>query len=226
MLKAIKSAINAAVKNAEEAKQERLRQEQQQQLLNREYIAALKAGRLPTIQSSLLLNTGEYCYLEIPTVYTRATKSGLQETQGLLTLTSTRILFNTSTGSGSWKMSLDNIMAVNGSGSKFSLTTGGTRGSGSFSSGNQHAGLIVESAAKLFKRLMVMTVDESQSTRRLSQEVKVTVWQRDGGKCVQCSATEYLEFDHVIPFSKGGANTEANIQILCRNCNLQKSNRI
>jgi 5-methylcytosine-specific restriction endonuclease McrA len=35
-----------------------------------------------------------------------------------------------------------------------------------------------------------------------------------------------LEFDHVIPHAKGGSNTDNNIQLLCRGCNLKKSDRI
>jgi len=35
-----------------------------------------------------------------------------------------------------------------------------------------------------------------------------------------------LEFDHIIPVAKGGANTIDNVQILCRRCNGQKSDRI
>ncbi len=67
---------------------------------------------------------------------------------------------------------------------------------------------------------------ESEYSRRIPQDVKQAVWQRDGGRCVQCDANDYLEFDHVIPFSKGGANTIGNIQLLCRRCNSKKSNRL
>lgn len=52
------------------------------------------------------------------------------------------------------------------------------------------------------------------------------VWVRDDGKCVECGSREDLEFDHIIPFSKGGANTVDNIQILCKKCNLKKSDKI
>lgn len=68
--------------------------------------------------------------------------------------------------------------------------------------------------------------NEEVRSRRIPQDVKAAVWQRDQGQCAECGASEYLEFDHVIPFSKGGANTEGNVQLLCRSCNLSKSDRI
>ena len=57
-------------------------------------------------------------------------------------------------------------------------------------------------------------------------EVKVAVWQRDKERCVNCFSNSNLEFDHIIPISKGGANSIKNIQLLCRNCNRTKSNKI
>ena len=58
------------------------------------------------------------------------------------------------------------------------------------------------------------------------QKVKDEVWNRDGGKCVQCGSNENLEFDHIIPHSKGGADTYRNLQLLCEPCNRSKSNKI
>ena len=63
-------------------------------------------------------------------------------------------------------------------------------------------------------------------SRRITQEVKDKVWNRDGGKCVECGSNENLEFDHIIPHSKGGANTYRNIQLLCEPCNRSKSAKI
>jgi len=63
-------------------------------------------------------------------------------------------------------------------------------------------------------------------SRRISQKVKDLVWNRDGGKCVNCNSKFNLEFDHIIPFSKGGSNTYRNIQLLCEKCNRQKKNKI
>lgn len=60
----------------------------------------------------------------------------------------------------------------------------------------------------------------------IPQEVQDRVWRRDGGTCVKCGSQEKLEFDHIIPISKGGANTYRNIQLLCESCNRKKSNHI
>ena len=68
--------------------------------------------------------------------------------------------------------------------------------------------------------------NEEKRSRRISQKVKDQVWRRDEGKCVECGSNENLEFDHIIPFSKGGANTYRNIQLLCESCNRSKSAKI
>jgi 5-methylcytosine-specific restriction endonuclease McrA len=70
------------------------------------------------------------------------------------------------------------------------------------------------------------TDDTTQDRRRISKQVSNAVWIRDGGTCVECGAKDYLEFDHVIPVSKGGSNTVQNVQLLCRRCNSKKSDKI
>ena len=69
---------------------------------------------------------------------------------------------------------------------------------------------------------------ESVKPRReaIPRLIQREVWQRDGGRCVECFTRERLCFDHIIPFSKGGGNAVRNLQILCEPCNLSKSNRI
>jgi len=56
--------------------------------------------------------------------------------------------------------------------------------------------------------------------------VQSEVYRRDNGKCVRCGSLQQLEFDHIIPVSKGGATTAGNLQLLCRACNLAKGARI
>jgi hypothetical protein len=72
----------------------------------------------------------------------------------------------------------------------------------------------------------IKILNAKKRSRTITQAVKDRVWNRDGGKCVQCGSNENLEFDHIIPFSKGGANTYRNIQLLCEPCNRSKSAKI
>jgi len=66
----------------------------------------------------------------------------------------------------------------------------------------------------------------SDDARYIPPQVKRAVWRRDGGRCVLCGSKRQLEYDHNIPYSKGGSNTENNIRILCKECNRRKSARI
>ena len=66
-----------------------------------------------------------------------------------------------------------------------------------------------------------------QRRRIIPTSVKLKVWQRDGGKCIECGSTDELHFDHDLPYAKGGTSiTEANVQLLCARHNLEKSDRI
>ena len=65
-----------------------------------------------------------------------------------------------------------------------------------------------------------------KARRSIPQDVKIAVSVRDGGRCRQCGSPHQLHFDHVIPVSRGGANTAANIQLLCGSCNRAKSAKL
>jgi len=69
-------------------------------------------------------------------------------------------------------------------------------------------------------------VREGPTRQTIPDDVKLLVWARDGGSCVRCGSKLKLHFDHVIPFSQGGADTADNLQLLCQTCNLSKSDRI
>ncbi len=81
---------------------------------------------------------------------------------------------------------------------------------------------------------VVTPAGEVRSRQQLPREVKAAVWQRDGGRCVRCGVTDadatartgvHLHYDHIVPFSRNGADTVSNIQLLCESCNLSKGNR-
>lgn len=83
------------------------------------------------------------------------------------------------------------------------------------------------------KKIALMELEEEgvlfeKANKRppIPDDVKDFVYRRDGGKCVMCGSKTNLQFDHIIPFSKGGATTVENLQILCQKCNLRKSNHI
>jgi Ca2+/Na+ antiporter len=66
----------------------------------------------------------------------------------------------------------------------------------------------------------------SKDRHHIPSSVKDKVWNRDGGKCVKCGSQKNLEFDHIIPISKGGSNTARNIQLLCEKCNRSKGSKV
>ena len=43
--------------------------------------------------------------------------------------------------------------------------------------------------------------------RTIPQDVKIAVSMRDEGKCRICGSTNDLQYDHIIPWSRGGSST-------------------
>ena len=84
-----------------------------------------------------------------------------------------------------------------------------------------------EEAIKSF--LELMRGGEKRLERRsrgIPQPVKIAVVTRDGGKCRRCHSTQDLQYDRIVPNSRGGSSTDVdNIQLLCGKCSILKSNR-
>lgn len=62
----------------------------------------------------------------------------------------------------------------------------------------------------------------------LTKSIRHEVFKRDGYRCLECGATNKetrLHIDHIIPVAQGGSDELSNLQTLCRDCNLAKSNR-
>jgi 5-methylcytosine-specific restriction endonuclease McrA len=67
---------------------------------------------------------------------------------------------------------------------------------------------------------------EHQNRRRIPQSVRDEVWRRDEGRCRECGSRDKLEYDHIVPISKGGSNTARNVELLCEHCNRSKADKI
>jgi hypothetical protein len=85
--------------------------------------------------------------------------------------------------------------------------------------------------SRYFERLKTRFESDAQnenlfSRERIPESVRFEVWRRDGGKCAKCGSRERLEYDHIVPISKGGSNTDRNIELLCEKHNRSKSNNI
>jgi 5-methylcytosine-specific restriction endonuclease McrA len=66
-----------------------------------------------------------------------------------------------------------------------------------------------------------------QTTRTpIPERIRAEVWRRDGGRCVECGSQNNLQFDHMIPVSRGGATSAQNLQLLCQKCNRAKGARV
>jgi HNH endonuclease len=188
----------------------------------------IRKGNLPAITTNVQLESDEICHLEMPATYHKVNAKSMTYLAGRLVATNKRLHFLSTTRG--MTINWSNIMRVevrssvpSYSGVYLELSKG--TGNGLYAvSDPTLVGAVLDTLVKIAKRQLVVT--NTEPSRHIPQDVKNAVWQRDGGKCTQCGSTIYLEFDHIIPHTKGGANTVANVQLLCRSCNLKKSDRI
>lgn len=62
---------------------------------------------------------------------------------------------------------------------------------------------------------------------RVSNKMRFAIYERDGHRCRKCKRRNVtLEIDHIFPISKGGKSEYDNLQTLCHDCNVAKSNTV
>jgi len=74
-------------------------------------------------------------------------------------------------------------------------------------------------------------ITETEQKRRKGRyipfSIKMRVTRRDNYTCQECGKHyREVEFDHIIPVSKGGSSEEHNIRLTCYDCNREKSNNV
>jgi hypothetical protein len=78
-------------------------------------------------------------------------------------------------------------------------------------------------AARTLERAHAALAGERAPARQpIPRAVRLAVFRRDGGRCVECGSRFDIQYDHVIPVVLGGASTAENLQILCAPCNRAK----
>lgn len=190
----------------------------------------IKTGKLPTRNAPTGVNvkSGELVHYHGRAHWhcLRMLKSGPATDihDGYLTITDTRIMFSSPTKSESYgygKIVTHEVsraiieIQLQGKPMQQFVCLDGTR----------IPAAIFASAVRMANQTLV-NQDENRRSRHIPREVRQRVWQRYSGRCAECDASDYLEFDHIVPVAKGGSNSDANVQLLCRRCNLKKSDRI
>ncbi len=187
-------------------------------------LSRLRAGELPTITTPRLhLDPDERVHLDLPAVHVRMLARGPRNTEGRLIGSSKKLRF---VGDGTGiELPWNRVVSVHPEHGTVVLAATSARGGATFGVADpDYVAAALEGALRVSKRL-VLTPGQLDS-RSIPQDVKAQVWQRDGGACVECGDGHYLEFDHIIPLSRGGATSVTNLQILCRACNRAKGARI
>ena len=184
----------------------------------------IRSGKLPTIPTDARLRNSEICHYLSRCRFQWETATQTKHVTGTLMITNQRLIFNSE--SKSFEARINRILNVTTYSNGLDLGMTSNRGQGSyFVEDSELLEAVLEAVIAYHNRVISEKLD-SAKTRHIPEHVRLEVWQRDGGKCCRCDATDYLEFDHIIPFSKGGSNSDKNVQLLCRRCNLAKSDEI
>ncbi|WP_069165241.1 TerD family protein [Nocardia altamirensis] len=187
-------------------------------------LSRLRAGDLPVMRTpGLHLDPEEKVHLDLPAVHVRQLARGPRLTDGRLIVSNKKLRF-VGDGTGT-ELPWNRVVSVHAELDAVVLAATSARGGATFTvTDPDYVAAALEGALRVAKRLILTPAQ--RDTRSIPQEVKAEVWQRDGGKCVECGDSHYLEFDHIIPLSRGGATSATNLQILCRACNRAKGARI
>ncbi len=200
------------------------------QITETKLFSAIVAGQLPSINppNGVALRAGElvhYCGpSDFSSVRRRSKSTSTQLTCGSVIITDDRMVFVSP--ESSFQILHTRVLGFSHYRNGFDLQCSG-KGAGfyDFGDGNRLACAIWLVAIGKANQTIVAKRDD-RVNRHIPRDVRQRVWQKYGGRCAECSADQYLEFDHIVPIAKGGSNGENNVQLLCRRCNNAKSDAI
>ncbi len=187
-------------------------------------------GRLPSISppQGVQVRAGEIVHFSTRATWreVRQLKSGPKITDhpGVMTLTDNRLIF--SSPSKSQNITYRRLVSHSGGNDAIEIQVSSKPSATFFLAESSSVPYAVFRSAVAMANQTLTAKADAPITRNIPRDVRQRVWQRYGGRCADCGATDYLEFDHVIPHAKGGSNSDNNIQLLCRRCNLKKSDHI
>ncbi|MFC5008152.1 TerD family protein [Dactylosporangium cerinum] len=186
-------------------------------------LARIADGDVPTVtQTTLQLQAGEVLHLEMPAANIKFLAAGPRPNPGRLIATNTKLRFLGDAGGG-FQVGWAKVMEIRPENGRV-VVTAIPKGGNYKVDDAEHVAAVLTGVLRIANR--TASVPSQRDSRSIAPAIKSEVWRRDGGACVECRATEYLEFDHVIPWSRGGATSVGNLQLLCRRCNLAKGARI
>lgn len=76
---------------------------------------------------------------------------------------------------------------------------------------------------------MTETKERRKHSRLIPRDVMLKVVRRDGQICQKCNepvSDNEVEFDHIIPYSKGGQTITENLRLIHKDCNRRKSSSL
>ncbi|HEX6465022.1 MAG TPA: HNH endonuclease signature motif containing protein [Vicinamibacterales bacterium] len=103
--------------------------------------------------------------------------------------------------------------------------------------GDDRAATLVHDALyALVEGAMALAYDDGRRSihaldtlRAKARQLRRAILERDGYRCQICGVPvveDDVEIDHVVPLSRGGDSSPANLQAACARCNRRKSNHV
>ncbi|WP_324198211.1 TerD family protein [Nocardia beijingensis] len=198
--------------------------ELRQRMLRGRSLSQVRAGELPRLQRpDLHLEADETLHIDVNAAQVKYLATGPRHSSGRLVGSNRKFRF-VGAGAGT-ELPWSKIVSITSEYGNVIISATTARGGGTYSVADpEYVAAVLEGALRIAKRLVL--APGQRDSRAIPSHVKTAVWQRDGGRCCECGDTHYLEFDHIIPLSRGGATSIGNLQILCRRCNLEKGARL